>query len=450
MFPRGPLPRLDLPLDLPPDRVQMGVREHRLPPQNRGETPEPDRLREPHAAASGQHLSDRESVMHPLRAGGALVSLSLLALGCSGAATSTTAPDPGPSSTSAPVAPAPPFYGSQDTIEIIVPFGEGGEADFLARYVAEHLQPHLPGGAGITVVNVPGAEGVIGANAFADRRAADGLTVLLTRETTVLAQVFTVGMEEVRYDVRDWTPILALPAGSLTYARADTGITGAGDLASFSGTLRFGATRPDPPTDLLHLLAFDLLGFDYDAAWGYEGTGALNSAFVQGELDLRWSNARAQEYSRVVGLVENGTAVPLFSAGRMTTDGVVRDPAQPDLPHPGEVYEQIFGVSPAQRDPDLWRHYMSLLGALYTSSVTLWVPSDTPDDAIRDLQTAVLAMSRSEEFLSTRGEFLGDYEPVVDPVVLLDPAWTELLLPDPATIEYLERYLSDRFGLSLR
>jgi hypothetical protein len=232
----------------------------------------------------------------------------------------------------------------------------------------------------------------------------------------------------------------------MTYVRADTGITGVRDLAGRSGSFRFGGTRPEDPGDLLHLLALDLLGIDFEASWGYPGGAALRAAFEQGEIDLRWTSTATGERYRIAALVENGTAVPLFSAGRMTTDGVVRDPAQPGLPHPGEVYEQIFGVSPAQGDPELWRHFMGVLGAQYTASTRVWVRSDAPEGAISDLQAAVMSMSQSEEFLSTRSEVLGLYEPVVDPVVLTDPAWTRLLVPDRATVDHILRYVSERFG----
>jgi hypothetical protein len=59
-------------------------------------------------------------------------------------------------------------------------------------------------------------------------------------------------------------------------------------------------------------------------------------------------------------------------------------------------------------------------------------------------------MARSEEFLSTRSEVIGAYEPVVDPVVLMDPAWMRSLVPDPATVEYVLGYMSDRFGIDIR
>jgi hypothetical protein len=388
--------------------------------------------------------------MKPPRSLVTLVAVSLSVLACGGAETPATSPAPGPSSTPAPDVPAQPFYGGQDTIEIIVPFGEGGEADFFARFLAEHLQPHIPGGAGIRVVNLPGGDGIVGANEFANVRAADGLTMLLTRSSMFFSQAFASGTEVFPYDVRDWTPILAVPAGAMTSVRADTGITGVRDLAGFSGSLRFGGARPEDPGNLLHLLVFDLLRLDLDVSWGYAGTGALRAAFEQGEIDLRWTNAASGESLLFAALVEDGTAVPLFSAGRSTVDGVVRDPAQPELPHPGEVYEQLFGVSPAQGDPELWGHVMGLLGAQYTASTTLWVRSDTPEDAIRDLQAAVMSMARSEEFLSTRNEVIGAYEPVVDPVVLMDPAWMRLLVPDPATVEYVLGYMSDRFGIDIR
>jgi hypothetical protein len=188
------------------------------------------------------------------------------------------------------------------------------------------------------------------------------------------------------------------------------------------------------------LLAFDLLGINYAANWGYESNAESRNAFERGELDLRASAERGELGLR--GFAE--LVVPLFSLGQMTPDGIVRDPTYPDLPHPGEVYEQIYGVSPAQGSPELWRHFLSLLRAQYSAKATIWVKNGTPLDAVRDLQAAIVAMSQSEAFISSREFDLSPYEPVVDPVVLTDPAWADSLVPDEATVEFVGRYLADR------
>jgi hypothetical protein len=378
-----------------------------------------------------------------------LVAMSLLLAACGGAEAPVRSSDPIPPSISTPEVSSPevsiqPFYSTLDDIEIIVPFGEGGYADVAARFIAASLQPHIPGGASINVVNIAEDGGNVGTNEFANERAADGMTLLLTRESTFIAQAF--GGERVRYDVRDWTPLFSVPAGAVTYVRVDTGITEVLDLVGFGGTLRYGGRDPSRTDHLLELLAFDLLGINYDATWGYASNAESRNAFTQGELDLRASAERDE--LGLSGFAE--LVVPLFSLGQMTPDGIVRDPLYPHLPHPGEVYEQIFGVNPTQGSPDLWRHFLGVLRAQYGAKTTIWVKNGTPVDAVRDLQAAVVAMSLSEAFISSRESVLGPYEPEVDPVVLTDPTWAASLVPDAATVEFIVRYRADRSGTDSR
>src|SRR3990172_8212204 len=54
----------------------------------------------------------------------------------------------------------------------------------------------------------------------------------------------------------------------------------------------------------------------------------------------------------VVPLVREGKAVPLMSFGQVNEAGeLIRDPALPELPTVGEVYEQLYGKKPAGPPP---------------------------------------------------------------------------------------------------
>lgn len=66
--------------------------------------------------------------------------------------------------------------GGGDAIQIVVPYGPGGLGDVIARAVAPHMQEKL--GRSIMVVNRPGANAMIGADAVAKARP-DGHTLLM-------------------------------------------------------------------------------------------------------------------------------------------------------------------------------------------------------------------------------------------------------------------------------
>jgi tripartite-type tricarboxylate transporter receptor subunit TctC len=57
------------------------------------------------------------------------------------------------------------FYAGK-TIEIIVPFTEGGAADVTTRFLTPFLMKHLPGKPQITIRNLGGGGSILGANQF--------------------------------------------------------------------------------------------------------------------------------------------------------------------------------------------------------------------------------------------------------------------------------------------
>lgn len=88
-------------------------------------------------------------------------------------------------------------------VKIVVPHAPGGGIDILARAIADGLQPKW--GQPVIVENKPGASATIGAVQVA-KAARDGHTLLLTSESTVVANPFL--FENLAYDVkRELTPI---------------------------------------------------------------------------------------------------------------------------------------------------------------------------------------------------------------------------------------------------
>ncbi|MCP4637286.1 MAG: tricarboxylate transporter, partial [Methyloversatilis sp.] len=64
------------------------------------------------------------------------------------------------------------------TVELVIPFSQGGGSDVWARFHAPLLARHLPGQPSIMVRNEPGSGGTRGSNAFAEDASADGLSLL--------------------------------------------------------------------------------------------------------------------------------------------------------------------------------------------------------------------------------------------------------------------------------
>lgn len=97
-------------------------------------------------------------------------------------------------------------------VRLIVPYGAGGNADTLARIVAERLGQAL--GQQFVVDNRPGANSAIGAE-LAAKAAPDGYTLLYTASPHAI----NAGLRELPFDaVQDFAPISLVGSTSLILA----------------------------------------------------------------------------------------------------------------------------------------------------------------------------------------------------------------------------------------
>ena len=94
------------------------------------------------------------------------------------------------------------FYKGR-TISILVGAGEGGSFVPYAQMLAEHMKRHIPGAPTIIVKTMGGQGGGLDtAIQMQNTASKDGLTMAMTQQTIVLAQV--INPEFARYDARTW------------------------------------------------------------------------------------------------------------------------------------------------------------------------------------------------------------------------------------------------------
>ena len=97
-------------------------------------------------------------------------------------------------------------------VRIISPFAPGGAVDVLARLIAERLSVQM-GGQPVVVDARPGANGIVGTEAFV-RAVPDGLTIMITTSGTVMNNPALY--PSLPYDpVRDLVPVTMLSVGSV-------------------------------------------------------------------------------------------------------------------------------------------------------------------------------------------------------------------------------------------
>jgi hypothetical protein len=190
----------------------------------------------------------------------------------------------------------------------------------------------------------------------------------------------------------------------VVFASPSTGATDAPSLCSATGLI-YGGVSPTG-LDMVPLVAFALLDLDVQSILGYQGKGAARVAFEQGETNLDYQTSPAYLAS-VIPLVEEGTAIPLFTFGQMNAQGqVVRDPVFPELPSFAEAYEACHGQPPSGPG---WDTYKAVLVAGFSAQKNLWTHKEAPPERIAALRAAAEATSTDPEFLSMAAELLGGY-----------------------------------------
>lgn len=329
------------------------------------------------------------------------------------------------------------FYDGE-TLEILTPWTPGGGADTWGRYISATIGPYLGKNASVQVINRPGAGGVQGSNEFQLRTASDGMTVLLQSAGQVFP--FMYGSDAVRYDFRDYEPIVAMAQSGVVYASADLGIEDPLELWEVD-ELIYGEVSPQAIGSMA-LAAFALLDLPHDAIFGYQSRGPTRLALEQGETNLDFQTTSAYT-SNVEPLVDEGTAVPLFSLGIIDTDGeLVRDPAFPDMPTVAEVYEERHGEAPSGV---AWDAYRAVLSA--GSIKMLWAKADAPEDSINDLRYAFEQAREDEDFMADSVEANGPYEWLVG-----DDAYTAMsatLDISEEALNYLRETFKERYDADL-
>lgn len=293
-------------------------------------------------------------------------------------------------------------------VELIVPYSEGGGSTIHGRLLAGPLGEQLPGSPTVLVRNIPGAGSVVGINEFANTAEPDGLTVAALGTGTFFQ--YLLENPAVQYPLTEFRPFLGSPFGVVVYGRTDFGFSD-DPLDAVRHAIE---NRPiycgDGPTaaDLPILVTYSLMGIDIQPVFGMSNSEA-RAGFERGECQINFDNM-ASWASGVEPLIEEGSAVPLFTLG-YEMDGVVeRDPMAPHIPTFLELYEEIHGEPLTGVEYDVWK---MLFNIRVMGSKRLVLPAGTPDEILEIYSDAMIAALESEALQSEAAmDVLGPYPQV--------------------------------------
>lgn len=328
---------------------------------------------------------------------------------------------------------------SGETIEWWIPFREGGGSDTWARALAPHLGKFLPGQPTVIIVNNAQSGAIGGTNEYFQKMKPDGLMIFGTSGSVQFPMLLKD--PRVRYDYKDVRGIFASPIGGVIYVPASHGVT---DLAKDidklkQQKLRFGS-QGATSLDLVPALAFEMLGLDVEVIMGFKSRADGRMSTMRGETTIDYQTTPAY-LKHIVPLVEEGSAVPLFSLGALNNAGeIVRDPTVPDLPSFPEVYEQIHGKKPDGAD---WQAWKAFFVSGYAAQKFLVVPKETPEEIVQTYREAAKKMAADPEVVAFMEAELGKYETIVDGV---DKAMEEATNVPPVAEEFILGWLKERFG----
>ncbi len=285
------------------------------------------------------------------------------------------------------------FYKGK-TISLVVNFTSGGPTDTEARIMARHLGKHIPGEPTITVRNMGGAGGMIGANWLGQVAPRDGLTIgYLTGVAVAAAQ----GSPALKIDPISIPFIAGVEAVSVYYGRTDTG-GGLRGPEELMGKQDFwvGGLTPDSSKDINLRAELELLGISHKYISGYPGAAEVRMALEKNEVQVTSESLPTFRMSIDPALVKTGKAVPLW----YDTSPRFWDKGHPDAIATGALpfaafYRKVKGEPP---DNDLWR--MNALVAEFATSLlrTIHLPPGPPPETIGILRKAVAAMSQDADY----------------------------------------------------
>lgn len=256
-------------------------------------------------------------------------------------------------------------------IKIIVPFTAGTGMDTIARAVGPRLSERL--GQPVTVQNMPGASGNIGADAVAKARP-DGHTVLMGANTMLMASQLYAN---VPFDpVKDFSSVSLAAWGTLMLvANPKTGIKTLPELVAAAkakpGSIAFGSPGVGTP----HHMAMELFKVRtglFMLHVPYRGTAGYTNDLLSGEVN--------------VGFLPVHIAQGFVNSGRLTALAVgspKRHPVAPGVATFGEL-----GVKDVE--VDLWYAFFA--------------PAKTPAPVVTRLNTEIAAILRLPEIKELLGK----------------------------------------------
>ena len=336
-------------------------------------------------------------------------------------------------------APASAQFYKGKTLTLMINYGVGGNADTEARVYQRHLPKHIAGNPTIIVKNVPGAGGFKAMNMLGLNigQQPDGLTAGYFT-TSALAPI--IDDPNLQVKVYDFQVVGAARGWNIVYARKDIvpgGMTKPADIAKAKNIQVGGYSRAASHDTRLRLV-LEVLGLPYNMVTGFPGTGNINKAMLQNEVNFTGSSLPGYQTQAIPQLIEPGIAMPLFHYPVIGDDG--KPTGNPSLEKQGiatfdKIYEEIHGKPPSGPKWDALL-LMNDIGTRMQRGILM--QKDTPPEAVAALRKAFNELEDDADFKADYKRITGE-EPDLVRAEELGPLFKRMRNIDPAIKDVLKK-----------
>ena len=331
-----------------------------------------------------------------------------------------------------------------ETVEFTIPFSESGGSAQWANFYAPLLTGALPGGPTTVVRYRPGAGSTEGANWFQGQMdQGDGTQIFGDSGSTKFP--YLLGDPRVRYEYKEWKPVLASATGGVVYLPPDLGERFDGDMDDLKDEPYLYGSQGATTLDLVPLLAFRMLGLTVDPVFGVEGRGDGRLMFERGEANIDYQTSSAY-IANVQPLVDGGLATPIFSWGALDEEGnIVRDPTFPDMPSFKEVCEATEGCETEGVAWDAWKAFFV---AGFANQKTIFLPSSASQEMVDAYTAALEQIVSADDFAERSNEVLGVY-PQMTGAAAIEATEQATNISDEAK-QYVLDWLQEDYGITMQ
>lgn len=301
------------------------------------------------------------------------------------------------------------FY-SKNTLTLITAGGASGPYNILARTIEPYLKKYMPGNPDIIVQAMAGAGGLTAANYLYNKAPKDGSVIGITLPTLALNQVFKV--EGVAYDIKDFNFLISVQQEPIIVGvSAKSGFTSWKDVLEKEAVL--GSTGLTSNTSIVPKLMNKFLGTKFNIVTGYQGAGNIELAVERGEVDGMAANWSGLKSSQPQWLKEGSFKV-------LVQSGLTSEPDLPGVP-------TLIDITPQDKRPVFEFYGLSnSLGRVFVA------PPEVPEDRLKALREALLAVTKDPEFIKLAAE--RDIDPHAVEHEELEKLATNTVNYDPAVV----------------